>query len=66
MKRSSTREICWRERYTFQRQGTLKQIISLATLSSHQNPNAVALFRRKRARKIPNFIVLILGPRGKT
>jgi len=76
-KRRNTRAIRWRERYTSQRQDTLEQILSLTTLSSHQNPNAVApsLFRRKRTRKIPipieehptyNFIGLIIGPRGKT
>jgi len=76
-KRRNTRAIRWRERYTSQRQDTLEQILSLTTLSSHQNPSSVApsLFRRKRTRKIPipieehptyNFIGLIIGPRGKT
>jgi splicing factor 1 len=70
-KRTNTRAVRWRDRYTTERADLLDQIMEI-------NPAfraAQGTVRRKRTQKIPipiddhpgyNFIGLIIGPRGKT
>uniref|UniRef100_A0A7S3QBF5 Branchpoint-bridging protein n=1 Tax=Chaetoceros debilis TaxID=122233 RepID=A0A7S3QBF5_9STRA len=76
-KRSNTRAVRWRERFTSLRQDSLEKILKLTTGGNASRAVSVApsLFNRKRTKKIYipveehptyNFIGLIIGPRGKT
>ncbi len=76
-KRSNTRAVRWRERFTSLRQDTLEKILKMTTGGNASAAVSVApsLFNRKRTKKIYipveqhptyNFIGLIIGPRGKT
>ena len=69
-KRSNTRAVRWRDRYTTERNDVLERIMSMNPVTRQSN-----IFKRKRTNKIPipidkhptyNFIGLIIGPRGKT
>jgi splicing factor 1 len=69
-KRSNTRAVRWRDRYTTERNDVLERIMSMNPVTRQSN-----IFKRKRTNKVPipihkhptyNFIGLIIGPRGKT
>ena len=69
-KRSNTRAVRWRDRYTTERNDVLEKIMSMNPVTRQSN-----IFKRKRTNKVPipidkhptyNFIGLIIGPRGKT
>lgn len=72
-KRSNTRAVRWRERFSSERQDLLEQIMKLS--GGNRIPGGRNMFVRRRTKKIPipldkhpnyNFIGLIIGPRGKT
>ena len=73
-KRTNTRGVRWRERYTNERADLLEQLMELNPAFKPAAAQTGGM-RRKRTQKIPipidqhpgyNFIGLIIGPRGKT